>query len=43
MWVVSFAIEGDNVAIVASDDNPSAINVARTYKAESFPGLKVLS
>ena len=43
MWVRDFVIDGQIVAIVASDDNPSAINVAKTYKVESFPGLAVLS
>ena len=43
MWVRDFVIDGQMVAIVASDDNPSAINVAKTYKVESFPGLAVLS
>lgn len=43
MWVKNIIIDGQNVAIIASDDNPSAINVARTYKVEKFPGLAVLS
>lgn len=43
MWVKDIVIDGQNVAIIASDDNPSAINVAEKYKVERFPGLAVLS
>ena len=43
MWVRDFVIDGQMVAIVASDDNPSVINVAKSYKVENFPGLAVLS
>jgi len=43
MWVKDVIIEGQNVAILASDDNPAAINVAEIYTAERFPGLTVLS
>lgn len=43
MWVSNIAIEGQSVAIIASDDNPAAINVSERYTAERFPGLAVLS
>lgn len=43
LWVSNFNITGDTVAFVASDDNPNAINVAEVYKAQNFPGLRVIS
>ena len=36
-------INNDAVAITASDDNANSINVARRYRAQDFPGLKVIS
>lgn len=43
MWVKSIALVGQNVAIIASDDNPAAINVAEAYTSERFPGMAVQS
>lgn len=43
LWVSNFNITGDTVAFVASDDNPNAISVAEVYKAQNFPGLRVIS
>ena len=43
MWVREFVFDGQNVAILASDDNPSEINVAERQTVERFPGLAVLS
>jgi hypothetical protein len=43
MWVKDILIDGQNVAISASDDNPSAISVAELATVERFPGLEVLS
>lgn len=43
MWVKDFVLNDRNVAILASDDNPSAISVAERYTEAKFPGVAVLS
>lgn len=43
MWVKEFVFNDRNVAILASDDNPSAISVAEIYTESRFPGVAVLS
>ena len=42
LWVSSVAIEGNSVAISASDDNPNFIGVSERYLAQNWPGLKVI-
>ena len=39
-WIGVVIIEGNNVAITASDDNPSSISVSTRYLSQNFPGLK---
>jgi len=41
-WIGAITIEGDSVAITASDDNPASISVATRYLSQNFPGLKVI-
>lgn len=43
MWVKDVILDDQFAAIIASDDNPAAINVAERYEVERFPGLAVPS
>lgn len=40
--ISSINMEADSVSLVAEDDNPGGVTVARRYLAQDFPGLLVI-